>query len=227
MGAEPAAAPGDRVSASSRAIRDDLIGTVCPLLDGLTFDYQRAVVGIHPQNTGRGVETAAGVGGKIVTIGEQPSKAVGVGHELPGPLASANELFARSLLAEEQVATTEVAETLERDEKLAWSLSQGSGSPALPPDSPLFPRRDPVPPGPSGSPVRPAVGHNMFAPLASPGPQDNRRKARDAARALKLKPDASTAFRSAHAAEVTATRSHDQCVSDFRGGREQETALQQ
>ena len=43
MGAEPAAAPGDGVSASSRAIRDDLIGTVCSMLDGLTFDDQGAV----------------------------------------------------------------------------------------------------------------------------------------------------------------------------------------
>ena len=66
----------------------------------------------------------------------------------------------------------------------------------------------------------------MFAPLASPGPQDMGRKARDAARALRAKADASMAFKRAHAAELTATRSHDQCVTDFQGGREQEAALQ-
>ena len=185
------------------------------------------MIGIHPLKATRGVETAAGVGGKIVEIGAQPGKAVGVGYELPSKTISSDELYARALQAQEHVAATKTAETIKTDEKLAWSLSQGPCSPALPPVSPLSPRRDPAPPSPSDPPARPAIlRNNMFAPLASTGQQDLRRKGRDAARALRVKADASAAFKRAHAAELTATRSHDQCVGDFRGGREQEVASQ-
>eukprot|EP00904_Undaria_pinnatifida_P003449 jgi/Undpi1/13104/HiC_scaffold_8.g02766.m1 len=52
------------------------------------------------------------------------------------------------------------------------------------------------------------------------------RKTRDAARALRAKAEASAAFSRAHAAELTATRSHDQCVTNLRGGREQEVVLE-
>ena len=66
----------------------------------------------------------------------------------------------------------------------------------------------------------------MFAPLVSPDPQHTGRKTRDAARELRAKADASAAFPRAHAAEQTATRSHDQCVTEFWGGREQEVVLE-
>ena len=227
MGTEPTATTGDGVSASSREIKDDLIGTVRSLLDVLTFADQCAIVGIHPQKATRGVETAAGVGGRIVEIGAQPRQAVGVSFELPRETISADERYARALQAEEQVEAARIVETIETDEKLAWSLSQGSCSPALQTVNPLSQRRNPAPPSPSGSPARPDVlRKNMFAPLVSPGPQDTGRKTHGAARALRAKADASAAFSRAHAAELTATRSRDQCVTEFRGSREQKVVLE-
>ena len=100
MGAEHMAAPKDGVSASNRGVRDDLIGTVRSLLDGLTFADQCAVIGIHPLKATRGVETAAGVGGKIVKIGAQPSKSVSAGYALPSWSISADDLYAQALQAE-------------------------------------------------------------------------------------------------------------------------------
>ena len=91
VGTEPTATMGDEVSASSREIRDDLIGTVRSLLDGFTFADQCAVVGIHREKATRGVETAAGVGGRIVEMGAQPRQAVGVSYELPRETLSADE----------------------------------------------------------------------------------------------------------------------------------------
>ena len=147
---------------------------------------------------------------------------MGVGHELPRPRASADDLYKRAFQAEEQAAASKITETLERDGNLAWSMSQGSGSPALPSVSPLSPRRDHVLLNPAGSSVLATVSHNnMFAPLNSTGPQDTGRKDQDAARALKFTVDACALFRRAHAAEVTATRGHDECVSAFRGDGEQ------
>ena len=104
VGAEPMAVPRDGVSASSRDIRDDLIGTARSLLDGLIFDDQCAVIGIHPQKATREVETAAGLGGRIIEIGAQPSKAVGVSYELQSEAISSDELCARAFQAEEHVA---------------------------------------------------------------------------------------------------------------------------
>ena len=57
VGTEPTATTGDGVSASSRGIRDDLIGIVRSLLDRLTFADQCVVIGIHPQKATRGVES--------------------------------------------------------------------------------------------------------------------------------------------------------------------------
>ena len=54
-------------------------------------------------------------------------------------------LYARALQAEEHVAAAQIAEIIETDKKLAWSLSQGSCSPALPTVSLLSPRRIPAP----------------------------------------------------------------------------------
>ena len=227
VGTEPTAITGDGVSASSREIRDDLIDTVRSLLDGLTFADQCAVIGIHPQKATRRVGTVAGVGGRIVEIGAQPSQAVGVSYELLRETISADERYARALQAEEQVEAARIAETIETDEKVAWSLSQGSCSPALQTVSPLSRRRNPVPPSPFGSPAHPEIlRNNMSAPVVSPGPHDMGRKTRDAARALRAKADASAAFSRAHAGDLTATRGHDQYVTDFRGGRDQEVVLE-
>ena len=59
VGAEPVVAPGDKVSASRRSFRDDLVGTVRSVLGELTIADQCAVIGLHPHEATRGVVTAA------------------------------------------------------------------------------------------------------------------------------------------------------------------------
>lgn len=161
-GKGPSSPPSDSGEKTVRVgteISDDLTATVRSIMDGLSWEQQCRVVGIHPTAATRGV-TAAGPGGAIVRVVEAPHRRVPVvdrrirkkslvSRPTAVPSLTSDELFARALQAEENEAADRIAETLAADEKLALELSESDSSPVSHTSSP---RSVHAPPSPLNSP---------------------------------------------------------------------------